>query len=120
MSRFVRNIVSPTLLRLWALSLVMIFAACDGGASGTATTAQDTTAGAASGAGWHCHLCGDAIGRAGALDTTLTTAVAWGDRCGLSLRGKMSHVCHFRSRTNRLRPPMCARWLTPLSTRAIA
>lgn len=85
MSRFVRNIVSPTLLRLSALSLVMIFAACDGGASGTATTAQDTTAGAASGAGADGEEAAGAVEEAldhamdQALDPALSAALAAAD-----------------------------------------
>lgn len=75
MSRFVRNIVSSTLLRLSALSLVMIFAACDGGASGTATTAQDTTSGATAGA------VEEALDHAmdQALDPALSAALAAAD-----------------------------------------
>ena len=63
------NIFSPTLLRLSALSLVMIVAACDGGASGTATTAQDTTADAAASA------VADGEEAAGAVEEALDQAL---------------------------------------------
>ncbi len=81
MSRFVMNIFSPTLLRLSALSLVMIVAACDGGASGTATTAQDTTADAAASAVADGEEAAGAVEEAldQALDPALSAALAAAD-----------------------------------------
>ncbi len=47
MTRLVVKIFSPTFLPLVALSLALSVAACDGGAAGSRTTADETPAGAA-------------------------------------------------------------------------